>query len=139
MDVKKLISDFSIAEKIELYNCLYTDLSGKGIGGDTELAHVNPEEMAVLRAMGGAGTVTLIQILYNLLVVEEEVVSKHLLPLFKHRYNRVSSPLSLNLLLRTSLVRLKLFKNKDKKKVFKHFRVRCKLSLTLLRPELLKE
>ena len=57
MDVKKLISDFSIAEKIELYNCLYTDLSGKGIGGDTELAHVNPEEMAVLRAMGGAGTV----------------------------------------------------------------------------------
>ena len=57
MDVKKLISDFSIAEKIELYNCLYTDLSGKGIGGDTELAHVNLEEMAVLRAMGGAGTV----------------------------------------------------------------------------------
>ena len=57
MDVKKLISDFSIAEKIELYNCLYTDLSGKGIGGDTQLAHVNPEEMAVLRAMGGAGTI----------------------------------------------------------------------------------
>ena len=57
MDVKKLISDFSIAEKIELYNCLYTDLSEKGIGGDTELAHVNSEEMAVLRAMGGAGTI----------------------------------------------------------------------------------
>jgi len=57
MDVKKLISDFSIAEKIELYNCLYTDLSGKGIGGDTELAHVNSEEMVVLRAMGGAGTI----------------------------------------------------------------------------------
>jgi hypothetical protein len=57
MDVKQLISDFSIGEKIELYNCLYTDLSGKGLGGDTELAHVNPEEMAVLRAMGGAGTV----------------------------------------------------------------------------------
>ena len=57
MDVKKLISDFSIAEKIELYNCLYTDLSKKGIGGDTELAHVNSEEIAVLRAMGGAGTI----------------------------------------------------------------------------------
>ena len=57
MDVKQLISDFSIGEKIELYNCLYTDLSGKGLGGDTELAHVNPEEMVVLRAMGGAGTV----------------------------------------------------------------------------------
>ena len=57
MDVKQLISDFSIGEKIELYNCLYTDLSGKGLGGDTELAHVNPKEMAVLRAMGGAGTI----------------------------------------------------------------------------------
>lgn len=57
MDVKQLISDFSIGEKIELYNCLYTDLSGKGLGGDTELAHVNSEEMVVLRAMGGAGTV----------------------------------------------------------------------------------
>ncbi len=57
MDVKQLISDFSIGEKIELYNCLYTDLSGKGLGGDTELAHVNTEEMVVLRAMGGAGTV----------------------------------------------------------------------------------
>ena len=57
MDVKQLISDFSIGEKIELYNCLYTDLSGKGLGGDTELAHVNPEEMVVLRAMGGAGTI----------------------------------------------------------------------------------
>ena len=57
MDVKQLISNFSIGEKIELYNCLYTDLSGKGLGGDTELAHVNPEEIAVLRAMGGAGTI----------------------------------------------------------------------------------
>ena len=56
MDAKQFISDFSTAEKIELYNCLYTDLSGKGLEGDTELAHVNPEEMAVLRAMGGSGT-----------------------------------------------------------------------------------
>ncbi len=57
MEAKKLINDLSVAEKIELYNCLYEDLSGKGIDGDTELAHVNVEEMAVLRAMGGSGTI----------------------------------------------------------------------------------
>jgi len=57
MEANKLINDLSIAEKIELYNCLYEDLSGKGIDGDTELAHVNVEEMAVLRAMGGSGTI----------------------------------------------------------------------------------
>lgn len=57
MEENKLINDLSVAEKIELYNCLYEDLSGKGINGDTELAHVNVEEMAVLRAMGGSGTI----------------------------------------------------------------------------------
>jgi len=57
MEANKLINDLSVAEKIELYNCLYEDLSGKGIDGDTELAHVNVEEMAVLRAMGGSGTI----------------------------------------------------------------------------------
>lgn len=45
----------SIGEKIELFNALYTDLSGKGTNGDTELAHVNAEEMVVLREMGGSG------------------------------------------------------------------------------------
>ena len=57
MEENKLINDLSVAEKIELYNCLYEDLSGKGIDGDTELAHVNVQEMAVLRAMGGSGTI----------------------------------------------------------------------------------
>ena len=52
-----MINNLSIAEKIELYNCLYEDLAGKGIDGDTQLAHVNVEEMAVLRAMGGSGTI----------------------------------------------------------------------------------
>ena len=52
-----MINNLSIAEKIELYNCLYEDLAGKGIEGDTQLAHVNVEEMAVLRAMGGSGTI----------------------------------------------------------------------------------
>ena len=53
----KLLSDYSTEEKIFLYNSLYKELSGKGICGDTELAHVNKHEMAVLRAMGGSGTI----------------------------------------------------------------------------------
>ena len=53
----KVLSGFSNEEKVFLYNLLYEDLSGKGICGDTELAHVNKHEMAVLRSMGGAGTI----------------------------------------------------------------------------------
>ena len=47
----------SIKEKITLLNKLYEDLSGHGIGGDTELAHINPWEADLLRSVGGAGTV----------------------------------------------------------------------------------
>ena len=57
MDLNKLVSELTIADKICLYNTLYEDLACKGIDGDTELAHVNKEEMAVLRAMGGSGTI----------------------------------------------------------------------------------
>jgi hypothetical protein len=57
MDLVKNIDNLSIAEKISLYNCLYEDLAGKGTEGDTELAHVNKDEMAVLRSMGGSGTI----------------------------------------------------------------------------------
>ena len=57
MSVKNIVSKLSTPEKIELYNCLYVDLAGKGIDGDTELAHVNVEEMQVLRDMGGSGTI----------------------------------------------------------------------------------
>ena len=53
----KVLSDFSNEEKVFLYNFLYEDLSGKGVCGDTELAHVNKHEMHVLRSMGGAGTI----------------------------------------------------------------------------------
>jgi len=53
----KVLSDFSNEEKVFLYNFLYEELSGKGICGDTELAHVNKHEVAVLRSMGGAGTI----------------------------------------------------------------------------------
>ena len=53
----KVLSGFSNEEKVFLYNFLYEDLSGKGVCGDTELAHVNKHEMDVLRSMGGAGTI----------------------------------------------------------------------------------
>jgi hypothetical protein len=56
METEVIIGSLTNADKICLFNALYTDLAGQGIGGDTELVHVNAEEMAVLRAMGGAGT-----------------------------------------------------------------------------------
>jgi hypothetical protein len=54
---KHIIAELSVAEKVCLYNALYKDLASKGIGGDTELAHVNTAEMALLRTMGGSGTI----------------------------------------------------------------------------------
>jgi hypothetical protein len=47
----------SIKDKISLLNKLYEELSGHGIGGDTELVHINPWEADLLRSVGGAGTV----------------------------------------------------------------------------------
>ena len=35
---------------------LYMDISSMGDGGDTTLAHVNPDEVALLKASGGSGT-----------------------------------------------------------------------------------
>ena len=46
-----------ISDKIKIFNQVYEDISGKGIGGDTELAHVNKYEACVLRALGGSGTI----------------------------------------------------------------------------------
>jgi len=57
MDLKNFVNGLTIADKIYLYNTLYKDLACEGIDGDTELAHVNVQEMSVLRAMGGSGTI----------------------------------------------------------------------------------
>lgn len=51
-----ILSKLSTKDKVELLKDLYRDIAGKGIGGDTELAHINSFEAAVLRALGGAGT-----------------------------------------------------------------------------------
>jgi hypothetical protein len=53
IDLKKL----TIKEKVELFKNLYTEISGKGIKGDTEIAHINEFESRILRMYGGAGTI----------------------------------------------------------------------------------
>jgi hypothetical protein len=40
-----------------LFNNQYEDLALQGRYGDTMLAHINPEEAALLKSMGGAGTI----------------------------------------------------------------------------------
>ena len=53
IDLKKL----TLKEKVELFKNLYTEISGKGIKGDTEIAHINEFESRILRMYGGAGTI----------------------------------------------------------------------------------
>jgi UDP-N-acetylglucosamine 2-epimerase len=53
IDLQKL----NIKNKIKLFKKLYQEISGKGIQGDTELAHINTEEAQLLKLHGGAGTI----------------------------------------------------------------------------------
>ena len=53
IDLKKL----TLKEKVNLFNKLYTEISGKGIKGDTKLAHINEFEDRLLKMYGGAGTI----------------------------------------------------------------------------------
>ena len=53
IDLQKL----NIKNKIKLFKKLYEEISGKGIQGDTELAHINSEEAQLLKLHGGAGTI----------------------------------------------------------------------------------
>ena len=46
-----------ISMKIKLYNWLAKDLGKLGREGDTEIAHVNPWEKKLLKAVGGSGTI----------------------------------------------------------------------------------
>ena len=50
------VRNLNVKQKIKVFNQLYSELAGHGINGDTELAHVNRHEAAVLKAMGGSGT-----------------------------------------------------------------------------------
>lgn len=51
------LNKLSILDKVAIFKQLYSELAGKGTCGDTELAHVNKYEVAVLKSLGGSGTV----------------------------------------------------------------------------------
>lgn len=52
-----VLDNLDIKQKVKIFNELYKELSGYGIKGDTQLAHVNDEEVALLKANGGSGTI----------------------------------------------------------------------------------
>jgi len=51
------VTQLSIKEKVKLFNKLYDELAGYGREGDIELAHINPFEAKLLKAVGGSGTI----------------------------------------------------------------------------------
>jgi hypothetical protein len=51
------LKNITLKEKIELFKTLYKEISGKGIKGDSELAHINEFESRLLKMYGGAGTI----------------------------------------------------------------------------------
>ena len=51
------LKNITLKEKIDLFKILYKEISGKGIEGDTELAHINEFESRLLKMHGGAGTI----------------------------------------------------------------------------------
>jgi len=51
------LKNITLKEKIDLFKVLYKEISGKGIEGDTELAHINEFEARLLKMHGGAGTI----------------------------------------------------------------------------------
>jgi len=51
------LKNITLKEKIELFKILYKDISGKGIKGDSELAHINKFESKILKMYGGSGTI----------------------------------------------------------------------------------
>ena len=53
---KLILDTYSVREKVQLLKELYQDISGYGINGDEELAHVNSLEVGVLKSLGGSGT-----------------------------------------------------------------------------------
>ena len=54
---KDITQHLSIKDKVKLFKELYTELSGYGCDGDTELAHINSYEAQLLKSVGGSGTV----------------------------------------------------------------------------------
>jgi hypothetical protein len=55
--IQEVKNKLTTQQKVELFKYLYKEIAGKGIGGDTELAHINTFESRILRMFGGAGTI----------------------------------------------------------------------------------
>ena len=55
--IQEVKNKLTTQQKVELFKYLYKEIAGKGIGGDTELAHINTFESRILRMIGGAGTI----------------------------------------------------------------------------------
>jgi hypothetical protein len=55
--IQEVKNKLTTQQKVELFKYLYKEIAGKGIGGDTELAHINKFESKLLRIVGGAGTI----------------------------------------------------------------------------------
>jgi hypothetical protein len=54
--IKVFLDDLSVTDKVDILKELYKDISGLGVDGDTQLAHINSFEADLLRSVGGAGT-----------------------------------------------------------------------------------
>jgi hypothetical protein len=55
--IQEVKNKLTTQQKVELFKYLYKEIAGKGIGGDTELAHINTFESRLLKMFGGAGTI----------------------------------------------------------------------------------
>lgn len=52
-----ILADLSMNDKIELFDILLVEITGRGVNGDTKLAHINEYEDKLLRSVGGAGSI----------------------------------------------------------------------------------
>lgn len=52
-----ILAPLSMNDKIELFDILLVEITGRGVNGDTRLAHINDYEDKLLRSVGGAGSI----------------------------------------------------------------------------------
>ena len=52
-----ILAPLSMNDKIELFDILLVEITGRGVNGDTKLAHINDYEDKLLRSVGGAGSI----------------------------------------------------------------------------------
>jgi hypothetical protein len=55
--IQEVKNKLNTQQKVELFKYLYKEIAGKGVKGDTELAHINTFESRILKMFGGAGTI----------------------------------------------------------------------------------